>query len=964
MSSESRNSSVYCPHLKEVDNETLQQLFSKVAAVRSQNRELFDFTHREISVFRTTGKDRSVVSEREVYDQFDPDRPKNFAVVIEGEVGTGKSELCAYLAHRLKDEGRPLLHVDKEDDLMTLLSDRLPEFYYEQFGMEMEGAAQFKQLREDIETMPNAVANSATSTAILNIKRRGYDVTEGDADVGTIKEFVQSKLQLLVEKGEFATKIQFVTEQEYKQEDFLQIFGSAVDVAEAVEVFNDELWRVVRERYDTASLSEVLKRIGKQLEDTRPVIVFEDFSITAMEANKLAKFIESDQTESAWDFIIAGTRDSTGPLHTQTAESRYDFYQTNERNSQSVLFLDRDTAVDFVRPYLGYFKSFDESVRYNGKEDGGFSLRKAPPGSRCADCGLCEEQFRDLFPFNGPFLERIYSGMEEADRQSPREYIMTVFDVLSDYYEGKVDVPSNADTLRPLINRVSVADEVFENAETFAHLARWYGRPNDINDTIEIDKRFGIAFELFERDDDESNLPNPVQFDNGNIVVPAVGGLEGKSKDTDPEQEDEDDDDENDVPDTDPVEIEFEDKAPLINSWLEEPSNFKETGKYIERGLQDAIARLTDEYTLYPGTKLEYNISSQKRPFVFSSQEKLPDSDQIVINLDEFRLSDLRGLLRFGIEREKTPRGAGYEALLQSMGTQLTAYALAWRNEVRHQNLEKRNRLYKQHPNYDFADFVMAYYSYVVMIDSPWDEVTADTVQKHFGSADIDIDNRLDEWLRDELEHESYQAIHQMVDAAEDIERMVGHLFGVSSTTLDAHRVRSWFEDNSPEDILSKLGRSHIRNIDSKVRFSNGFKLRDIADTAYDVRKSFSEIPNRYQKSIVDEIASNLDGFSMSDCANIVANLETYDVDPDLMEPLKRFNHLSQETVDETVDAASMAKQLHNGSGLDPIQATLASVALREGQVYQRYSEIPMKSASRTSTIGKRFQEVGDHYVQ
>jgi hypothetical protein len=282
MSSENRDSSVYCPHLKEVENKTLQQLFSKVAAVRSQNRELFDFTHREISVFRTTGEERSVVSERGVYEQFDSNRLKNFAVVIEGEVGTGKSELCAYLAHRLKDEGRPLLHVDKEDDLM---SDRLPEFYYQQFGTEMEGAAEFKQLREDIETMPNAVANSATSTAILNIKRRGYDVTEGDADVGTIKEFVQSKLQLLVEKGEFATKIQFVSKQEYKQEDFLQIFGSAIDVAEAVEVFNDELWRVVRNRYDTASLSEVLKRIGKQFEDTRPVIVFEDFSITARQTS-------------------------------------------------------------------------------------------------------------------------------------------------------------------------------------------------------------------------------------------------------------------------------------------------------------------------------------------------------------------------------------------------------------------------------------------------------------------------------------------------------------------------------------------------------------------------------------------------------------------------------------------------------------------------------------------------------
>ena len=59
-------SELYCPHLQEVDNRTLQQLFSKVAAVRSQNRELFEFTHRRIEVFQTTSGANDVVTEEEV----------------------------------------------------------------------------------------------------------------------------------------------------------------------------------------------------------------------------------------------------------------------------------------------------------------------------------------------------------------------------------------------------------------------------------------------------------------------------------------------------------------------------------------------------------------------------------------------------------------------------------------------------------------------------------------------------------------------------------------------------------------------------------------------------------------------------------------------------------------------------------------------------------------------------------
>ena len=367
MSTIQQDSELQCPHFEAVDEKTLRQLFSKVAAVRSDNKDLFEFTHRPIKVFRSpqgTRSEEEIVGEEEVYREFTDQRVGNFSVVIEGEVGTGKSELCAFLSHKLEEDGRPILHVDKDDDLMTLLSERIPEFYEKHFDEELPGASNFQQLREDLKKNASVVANNATSGAILNLSARGNEV-DAQGKEEKIREFVQDQLSLLVEKGEYAKEIKFVTEQAYRRNDFLQVIEDSIDVEDAVEAFNEELWREIRERYQTASLGDVLERVGDRFTDTRPVIIFEDFAITAMEGKRLRNYMERDKPSDNWDFVVAGTRDSTDVLHTQTAEDRFEFYRTNRQNSNSVLFLDEDSAVDFIRPYLGYFKSFDGSVEYD-----------------------------------------------------------------------------------------------------------------------------------------------------------------------------------------------------------------------------------------------------------------------------------------------------------------------------------------------------------------------------------------------------------------------------------------------------------------------------------------------------------------------------------------------------------------------------------------------------------------------
>jgi hypothetical protein len=286
-----------CPHFDNVDEETLRRLFSKVAAVRSEDRDLFEFTHRKIDVYRSVGAnvtDASVVSEDEVYERFSETRSGNFAVVIEGEVGTGKSELCAYLAHRLEDDGRPILHVDKDDDLMSLLTDRIPAFYEEHVGEELPGKTEFEQLESDIRETPDAVARYASSGALLNLSERGFEVDYTNEHQDGIQGHVRSQLQQLVEREQYGTEVKFVSTGAYHQRDCFDVFAeeNAPPEEKAIEALNTELWREIRDRYGTASLNEVLQRVGAAFEDTRPVIVFEDFAITAMEARQLRNYME------------------------------------------------------------------------------------------------------------------------------------------------------------------------------------------------------------------------------------------------------------------------------------------------------------------------------------------------------------------------------------------------------------------------------------------------------------------------------------------------------------------------------------------------------------------------------------------------------------------------------------------------------------------------------------------------
>ena len=960
-----------CPHFEEVEEETLRRLFSKVAAVRSEDYELFDFTHRSMEVFRGTGAGGETWSEDRIYQEFSEDRIGNFAVVIEGEVGTGKSELCAYLSHQLRLEGRPMLHIDKDDDLMSILSERIPEFYQAQFGEELPGASDFKNLRDDIVEVPQVVADTVTGSAILRLRRQDYDVAPGANQGNEIRDYVAEKLQRLVERGEYAQKIQFVGINEYEQREELQIFEDDMDTNKAVSAFNDALWNVIRDQYNTASLDDVLETVGERFEDTRPVIVFEDFAIAAMEAERLRNYMERDKSSDNWDFVIAGTRDSTEVLHTRTAEDRFEFFQTNEQDSNTVLFLDENSAVDFVRPYLGYIKSHDGSVRYDrNTADGTLTLTEAPSDSICGRCGFCEESFRDLFPFNRSFLRRIYAGLDES-QQSPREYIMTIFDVLQEYHEGYIQAPSESETLRPLHNTVSVADEVYEDAEAFADIAKWYGREE--GDSVVINRRFIDAFG-YETED----LPGMIDIGKEEVTISSTGT--GEPDDLCPECGA---DSWATNPEGDricsncgygggrgsglsPTEREIKEQKEKIDSWLEDPEKYLDTDQYIRLALRELLEEVSDEFRLLEGTSLRYMLSSQKSPFVYPDSNEAPQDDQIIIDPRDFRRSDLRHLVEFGVRRDMSPRTADFNEQLEQIGTQLTGYAEEWRNRIIETQLNSDDVFFKRNAGYEFTDFILATYATLTLLDDPWQEVTAESLNEKYQSDDeFDIDSKLKIGLDEVLGHDEIQEIEKAMDDAGYVEDVLGSLLGVSASTLDVPAVRDRLSQAPPYQVLERLGRQYINNISARVRFKSGHNVNSLADAMYDVRSALSDASDHgYQQETVEYVSKMLAGIDVSAINNRYKKLKTYDtVDPDLTERLGQACTHSQSTLDEAVDAAKLSRRLANGDPMSDITAVLASLKLDNNQAVNDFRAVPLRGAGGPDQLGKEFTEVSTHYA-
>lgn len=967
MSSIQQPNGSLCPHFEEVDEELLSALFSKVAKVRSQNKELFEFTHRRITVFDALADEGVRVSEEEIYEEFKKPHQGNFVTVIEGNVGTGKSELCAYLSHQLREDGRPVLHIDKNADLLSIMAEEIPEFYREHIGGELPGASNVQRLRRHVKTNRGTVARLVVSKAMLNISDLADTTVDfTDEQESKLEGFVEDKLTSISERGELATKVSFVEPGEVETFDYLNVFDTK-SAKGAAEAWNDAIWEAVRDEYDSPSMDQLLERVGQAFGEDRPVLVFEDFSISALDAEKLGNYMEDDSPENNWDFIVAGTQDSTEVLRTETGLERHDFYRTNRPDSSSVLFLDEETCVDFIRPYLGYIKYLDRSVSYERGEDNEVTDILPPEGdSRCARCGFCDERFRDLFPLSGTFLQRVYEGLDEED-QRPRQYVRKVFDILQDYYNEIVDSPASSDELDGLNNPRTPHDAVWEN-EAVRRIAKWYGEEQD-GGWFQVDYRFVRAFGLTDVDTDELQIERQAVAGNGAVdtdvqvwKIPGTdasvggGGTDepgGDGGTTEPRRSKE--------------EKKIDELKGQLDTWRNDPdsSAAADIDVYLKKGLKDALDNLTDGFAVQTKGSLEYFVGGNEEPFVIEGQD-VRDEDQIEICPEDFTPSDLLALLEYGVYREMSPNEADESRLFEETGTQLTMYAREWQDLIHSTYLESSTNFFVVGAtNNSFEDFVVGLYGLAVLLDDPWKEVSAERIADAYFQDDLELDTLLKRALGDRLVQDQIGDIQSFVENSEEIESLVEDYFAASENVLDIPRIREHLDKTSPLKIIDSLKKGGLKDLPAALRFDSSTSLRDLAIAAYDAGSALEDVSG-------DEDAAKATGFMSHQLAGIdveqtksyIEKIRTYDdVNPDTKEALGQFSDYSEEQIDEILHACHLYDRLASQRGTHhKLHATLAGLRVWEHDLTGILANIEFAGGDSSSDTS-RFDKLSKKYV-
>lgn len=945
-----------CEHFDYHEVKDLRRVMSQTARSRRNDSGLFWYTHTPITAHRVDNlapNEKSEYTEEEIYDKIISGHEENFVTLIEGQTGTGKSELCAALTLRLRDEeGRPILYIEKGDGLLTISTKRIPEFC-EKHGYEVPAGTQnFEQIEEEVENTPQALASQIAGNAI-RLLAASYEVDDGMTD--GLKEFLVDNLDALVAADDEdldSKKASVVTTSDYRSTSSIQVFKNSWSDTKAADELNGHIWRAIKQTFQAKSLDSLLEELGEQIEESRPVFAVEDFEIAKSEVEELRNFMERDTSGHGWDFVIAGTTDETELLRQATSEDRFRIYRTNNEDSSQVPYLQEETAVQFIRPYLSYLKRQDGSVTYDGDPvAAGSQLQPYPDDSICGACEFCDDSFRPLFPFNERVIKRVYRNLTN---QRPRDFVNRIRESLIQWVEGDVAAPSSSREFGGLKTETRPSQEVYEYSQSLAELASWYGETND--DHITVDMDWVNAFDIL---DGSAIADAPVTLVNESLRIPI-----------------------SDTVIVTPVNVEDDEKSEIekavasieshVGPWRDDPESmpYQTCLTAAKFGFTRLFDDLTAGFRLASEANLAYSLGNEKHVVKFEEPEDEESIDDWVVYIDphDFSQSELVKILRVGVYM-KVVGEAETKSVLESMGTKLTSYAEEWQEQLFEGYLNPEKRLFKK-SGYTLADLGMAGYATLLMVAKPTTALDAEFIAEQYAeSSTLDLTPEQRKILNTYLSEDQIGALDTLFEHHRELKSLVRWQFGVTTNTIDKRHVRQWFKSNTPHEVLSAIGRGKVNQLTASIKYAFGekTKLKTVANNLYDVRRALVDLERTVEAADTsDLILTNVNGVSYESVTDIISNIKSYEKvmdEPDLFERLSSLEALPDDTFESHVAAATLYKELVTGSTQDSIHATLLQLQLDSTELVQTLRKLDLATIDDIDSIGDSYTEVSQFYV-
>jgi rubrerythrin len=318
------------------------------------------------------------------------------------------------------------------------------------------------------------------SVVRANLERYVDSFDDPDAGV-SFEPIEQSELEVLLEKFPGASR-----EHEDKPIDPAEFLYREIKTG-ATEAVSDML--------SAGDIKQILREIDDayRARNRRPVLIIEDLTGFTVYDHEVLSFF-SDLGAAHFDVVIGVTtgvnqrlvdsrRADVASQDTidDRIQARLRLTEAAEDGSGSrTLFLEQeDIHIDLARKYLDAIKR-DADVSYD------------PPLPRGLTDADVEAAFDGLYPFNRPFLDRIYENLQEENvtKQTPRVYLTFVINELLDNRNPPFE---HAEKLR---QRLGTVENRIDPDYTAADepVLKWYG--TDEGDHYAVDERIPHAFDI------------------------------------------------------------------------------------------------------------------------------------------------------------------------------------------------------------------------------------------------------------------------------------------------------------------------------------------------------------------------------------------------------------------------------------------------------------------------------------
>lgn len=666
-------------------------LFSKKSRRRLESPDIFEETHYPIEVYHEN--EDKLITEDEFFKRVFKKSSTGVkeevgphCSIIIGDNGVGKSELCAYVYVKLKEQGYEdnVLYIDKYKTLKDIISEKIPAKYESLTGNSFE-------LMEDSEFIKLGEGKNVYSGEISGRMLREIDKTYGTYLANKFsenkeifedfKEFISESIERVYgENNPIAHDNKIFENENVRGKKWFEFFSEVNDdESEIIKILDQTFDDCVYEITNTPSISKALEKLSMDTDD-RMWIIFEDYDLRPMDNKQLLDFIESNAPVDI-EFVIAMTPDRENKLdkiETGTFRDRNDFYKF-QRENKGIPFFNEETINDFIEPFLSYLKNTDK-----GK-------------SVCKNCGKCDDEIIDLYPFSTSFIKKLYKGFRKDP--TPRKYVELISDLLDDFRSNYIP-PYNSEILGHPSYKIE-ADIPPDLDEEKAFVEWYYGEETSKNKMEKLAQSLNLNVDdlhyEIKDDEDESSLD-----------------------DLD-ESKDEDDD----------KFSKLKELTPQIRNWIQDPTdeNYSECNSYIRQGVLFLAKNLTDNW------RIDDPWTERKSPEVYyhiSRSEKVHfekddfNSDIIFIPLDLMTFKSAKSLLKIGYKTKENIYenfdDIAEDEVKNTIG--LVEYGIKeWRRKIIEDNFDK-DMSYAQRSEKKLDDLIAFSVGLFSDLINPFDEYT------------------------------------------------------------------------------------------------------------------------------------------------------------------------------------------------------------------------------------------------